>query len=98
MRKAGAWHQSPAGGSRELHGRWQQGQAAWEEHRSTAQLCRDGGRKAKAGLELARAQRTRRALQGQQPAEEAHRKPGPSEEGGWQQGRRRLRCSVTLLP
>ena len=37
---------------REPHGQWKQGQVSWEEYRDTAQLCRDGVRRAKAWLEL----------------------------------------------
>jgi len=36
----------------EPHREWKQGQVSWEEYRDTAQLCRDGIRKAKVQLEL----------------------------------------------
>jgi len=35
-----------------MHRQWKQGQVSWEKYRDSAQLCRDGVRKAKAQLEL----------------------------------------------
>ncbi|KAK4818026.1 hypothetical protein QYF61_004150 [Mycteria americana] len=37
---------------REMHRQWKQGRETWEEYRDTAQMCRDGVRKAKVQLEL----------------------------------------------
>jgi len=37
-----------------MHRQWKQGQVFWEEYRGAAWLCRDGVRKAKAQLNLAR--------------------------------------------
>ncbi|KFV39560.1 hypothetical protein N328_00917, partial [Gavia stellata] len=38
--------------NKEMHRQWKQGQVSWEEYRDTAQLGRDGFRKAKVQLEL----------------------------------------------
>ncbi|KFQ14520.1 hypothetical protein N330_10734, partial [Leptosomus discolor] len=37
---------------KEMHRQWKQGQVSWKEHRDSAQLCRNGIRKAKVQLEL----------------------------------------------
>lgn len=39
-------------GRKEMHRQWKQEEVSWEKYRETAQLCRDGSRKAKAGAEL----------------------------------------------
>ncbi|KFQ86650.1 hypothetical protein N337_07878, partial [Phoenicopterus ruber ruber] len=39
-------------GKKEMHKWWTQGQISWEEYRDTAQLSRDGVRKAKVRMEL----------------------------------------------
>ncbi|KFQ80133.1 hypothetical protein N335_04342, partial [Phaethon lepturus] len=39
-------------GKKEMHRQWKQGQVSREDYRDTAQLCRDGVRKAKAWLEV----------------------------------------------
>ena len=39
---------------KKMHRQWKQGQVPWEEHKEAARLCRDGVRKAKAQLELAK--------------------------------------------
>lgn len=39
-------------GRNEMHRQWKQEEVSWEKYRESAQLCRDGSRKAKAGAEL----------------------------------------------
>jgi len=39
-------------GKKGMHKQWKQGQVSWEDYKDTAQLCRDGVRRAKMQLEL----------------------------------------------